>query len=252
MATGNPDIRLQEVPTPPHLPTGALDEGLLEQRPEKKIRKLLLLTPILSILVGGGLFVAEVTLIAVVLSSPGTLGINDDIALSSAQRYVLGAITIVMLVEAFLLGTIDTGVERRRIKVLKHRQKLIEKHLQSLKDSVRSSGADMTDSSAVLSSDRLALLLIGHLEVSENTDPRSLMDDVKESTQELAELQLEINKDTLQYVAALLFELASFLWKWALALLVISNNWISVGVAIAGGVVYPVVVFWQKSLMPKR
>ncbi len=112
----------------------------------------------------------------------------------------------------------------RRVKVLKRRQNLIEKYLQSLKDSVRLPGADMTDSSAVLSSDRLALLLIG---VSENTDPHSLMDDMKESAQEVAELQLEINKDTgptLQYVAALLFELANFLWKWALTLLVISNN----------------------------
>ena len=51
-------------------------------------------------------------------------------------------------------------------------------------------------------------------------------------------------------MASLVFDLAAFLWKWALALLVISNNWVSVGLAIAGGVVYPLVVFWQKAIHP--
>ena len=63
-------------------------------------------------------------------------------------------------------------------------------------------------------------------------------------------LNQELNCHTLNYMANLVFELASFLWKWALALLVISNNWLSVGVAIAGGVIYPLVTFWQKAIDP--
>ena len=67
---------------------------------------------------------------------------------------------------------------------------------------------------------------------------------------QLKELNMELNSHTLRYVAALVFDLAAFLWKWALALLVISNDWLSVGLVIAGGVVYPLVVFWQKAIHP--
>ena len=63
-------------------------------------------------------------------------------------------------------------------------------------------------------------------------------------------MEEELNNHTLRYMASLVFDLAAFLWKWALALVVISNNWLSVGVAIAGGVVYPLVVFWQKAIDP--
>ena len=57
-------------------------------------------------------------------------------------------------------------------------------------------------------------------------------------------------KETGQPYSEIHGDLAAFLWKWALALLVISNNWLSVGVAIAGVVVYPLVVFWQIVLFP--
>jgi hypothetical protein len=67
---------------------------------------------------------------------------------------------------------------------------------------------------------------------------------------QVKELNQELNNHTLQYMASLVFDLATFLWKWALTLLVISNNWLSVGLAIAGGVVYPLVVFWQKAIHP--
>ena len=67
---------------------------------------------------------------------------------------------------------------------------------------------------------------------------------------QLKELNMELNNHTLKYMAALVFDLATFLWKWALALLVISNDWLSVGLVIVGGVVYPFVVFWQKAIHP--
>ena len=66
----------------------------------------------------------------------------------------------------------------------------------------------------------------------------------------MKELNMELNNHTLKYMAALVFDLASFLWKWALALLVISNDWLSVGLVIVGGVVYPLVVFWRKAIHP--
>ena len=67
---------------------------------------------------------------------------------------------------------------------------------------------------------------------------------------QLKELYQELNNHTLRYMASLVFDLAAFLWKWALTLLVISNNWVSVGVAIGGGVVLPVLTFWQKAIHP--
>ena len=67
---------------------------------------------------------------------------------------------------------------------------------------------------------------------------------------QLHELNQELNHHTLNYMANLVFDLATFLWGWALALLVISNNWLFVGVAIAGGVVYPLVKFWKKAIDP--
>lgn len=221
---------------------------------EAEFRRFLYHVPIISIIVGGALFLAEVAVIAMVLASPSTLGISDAVALKSEQRYLLGAVTIVMLVEAFLLGVIDTGVERRRIKILKAQRHLRQQYLNKLKESVHSPpGTEGTD--GAVSPNRLVSLVVDNLKLSE-TDGRSnfeqLSEGVKDSVQEVAVLKQEVNKHTLHYIATLVFELASFLWKWALTLLVISNNWISVSVAIAGGIVYPVVVFWQKNLLPKR
>ncbi len=258
MATEPADFQLLEKSPPSptiHQPTPHfVGEG--KRREEEplatRVKRFLLHLPMISILVGGALFLAEVTLIVIVLSAPGALGISDDIALLPEQRYLLGSVTIVMLIEAFLLGIIDTGKERKRARALKTRQHLAEKHLRKLKQARSPTGT--SDQSTVPLSPDLASLLIDHFDVSQGNDDgfdfSQWSKDLMESVQEVAELRKAVNRHTLQYVASLLFELASFLWKWALTLLVISNNWISVSVAIAGGVVYPVVVFWQKSILP--
>ena len=44
------------------------------------------------------------------LAAPRTVGISEDAALTRAQRGVLGAVSVLMLVEAVLLGIIDIGI----------------------------------------------------------------------------------------------------------------------------------------------
>ena len=77
--------------------------------PKERLRRFFLGIPIISLLVGGALFIAEVTVIVLVLASPETVGISEDAALSRVQRGVLGGVSIVMLIEAVLFGTIDIG-----------------------------------------------------------------------------------------------------------------------------------------------
>ena len=47
-------------------------------------------------------------------------------------------------------------------------------------------------------------------------------------------VQKESQRLRVKHAAHLIFDLAAFLWKWTLALLVISNDWLSVSVTIAG------------------
>ena len=76
----------------------------------KRLKKFYILgVPILSLLVGGALLLIEVVIIILVLADPEALGIAEDVALTAAQRGVLGAVSIVMLIEAVILGVIDIG-----------------------------------------------------------------------------------------------------------------------------------------------
>ena len=65
----------------------------------------------ISIFVGVVLLAAEVSVIGtVVISDPSDLRLPMEMALSKAQRIVLGLATVVMLTEAVVFGTIDIGI----------------------------------------------------------------------------------------------------------------------------------------------
>ena len=97
-------------PQSPHAPdnfTDDRDDTLLPAT--RKLRNFFLGIPIISLVVGGVLLIAEVAIIILVLAAPRTVGISEDAALTRAQRGVLGAVSVLMLVEAVLLGIIDIG-----------------------------------------------------------------------------------------------------------------------------------------------
>lgn len=268
MATHTDDLQLVQRSTEASSPTqptspqpadpGSEGEGSRLPQATVRVQRFFLGLPILSIIVGGALLLAEVIIITLVLAAPDVVGIAERDQLTTAQRAVLGVVSVVTVVEAFLLGTIDTGSERRRAKLSKLRRNLAIKHLNRLRGAVRSEGEHVdtfgSPDESPLSLQQLSGLLVDQFNLTQystlHLSPAQLRAELKETREEIKELQREVNHHTLRYIAALIFDLASFLWKWALALLVISNNWVSVGVAIAGGVVYPVVVFWKKSLNP--
>lgn len=268
MATNTDDLQLVQrsteasSPTQPSSPLQAqpgseAGESRLPQA-TVRVKRFFLGLPILSIIVGGALLLAEVIIITLVLAAPDVVGIVEDVQLTNAQRGVLGAVSVVMVVEAFLLGTIDTGSEHRRAQLTKLRRNLAIQHLNKLRSAVGSEHVDTSGPppDSALSLQQLSSLLVDQFNIAQystvHLSPAQLRAELKATKEEVQQLQQEVNHHTLQYIAALIFDLASFLWKWALALLVISNNWVSVGVAIAGGVVYPVVVFWKKSLNPNN
>ena len=226
-----------------------------------RVRNYPLAFPIVSLLVGAALLLAEVVIILLVLAFPEVVGIKDGTQLTGSQRAVLGAVSLVVMAEAFLVGTIDTGSERRRARAIKTQRKLAEKHLAILRKAIRS-GEDATDDpdSPFLSPRELGGLLVDQLDLSQYLQAVTAraaaarlreVEDVAATEEEMLVLDSELNHGTVQYAARLVFDLASFLWKWAIAILVIRNNWVSVGVTIAGGVVYPMVMFWQKFLVSK-
>jgi hypothetical protein len=230
-----------------HTLASADDRDLL---PKEKLKRFFLGIPIVSLLVGGALLIAEVVVIILVLVSPETVGISEEAALSRVQRGVLGGVSIVMLIEAVLFGTIDIGTNRQRARLIKTQRQLLMKQLDKLRSEENVDGLK-----SVFSLQQVGQLLedqiISTERIRRRLKPSLLPEVIDETAQELKELNTELNNHTIKYMAALVFDLASFMWKWALALLVISNNWLSVGLVIAGGVVYPLVVFWQKAIHPK-
>ena len=78
--------------------------------PQEKVKRFLLATPLLSLLVGGILLVIEATVIIVFLVSPRRLGIAEESELTRAQRAVLGTVSVVMFIEAIALGSFDIGM----------------------------------------------------------------------------------------------------------------------------------------------
>ena len=98
---------ISQQPPPEHTPA-ANEEGhsLL---PQERLKRFFLAVPLLSFLVGGALLLVEVTVIVLVLVAPTTVGITEELALSEAQRGVLGAVSVVMLIEAVAFGIIDIG-----------------------------------------------------------------------------------------------------------------------------------------------
>lgn len=85
----------------------SVDNSLL---PKDRLKRFFLTVPILSLIVGGTLLLAEVTVIVLVLTVPAAVGVTEDVALTSVQRGVLGGVSIVMLIEAVLFGVIDIGI----------------------------------------------------------------------------------------------------------------------------------------------
>ena len=82
----------------------SVDNSLL---PKDRLKRFFLTVPILSLIVGGTLLLAEVTVIVLVLTVPAAVGVTEDVALTSG---VLGGVSIVMLIEAVLFGVIDIGI----------------------------------------------------------------------------------------------------------------------------------------------
>ena len=80
--------------------------------PQERLKRFFLAAPFLSLLVGGALLVVEVIIIVLVLATPSRVGISDDVALTKGQRAVLGAVSIIMLIEAVAFGVIDIGAFR--------------------------------------------------------------------------------------------------------------------------------------------
>ena len=219
-----------------------------------KVEVFLRSIPILSVIVGGTLLLLELVVIAIVLAGPNLFGLSEEFALLPKYRYTLGAATIVIVIEALILGISDTGYAGRKLKkrqdtALNHFSKLraVGKKLRDQ----RSSDPDSPDSpTGVVPPEQLFGLMVDNFKIIHPTlsciSSSKWMEQDKETTEQAA--KRHTRQAILQYIAALIFEMAKFLWKWALAILVIRNNWISVGVTIAGGVFYPVVVVWQKCL----
>ena len=93
---------------PEHTP--ATNEEGHSLLPQERLKRLFLAVPLLSLLVGGALLLTEVTVIVLVLVAPTTVGISEELALTKAQRGVLGAVSIIMLIEAVVFGIIDIGI----------------------------------------------------------------------------------------------------------------------------------------------
>ena len=207
--------------------------------------------PILSIIVGGTLLLLELVVIAIVLAGPNLFGLSQEFALLPKYRYTLGAATIVILIEAFVLGISDTGYTGRK---LKKRQDMALNHyskLRTIGKKLRDQRSGEPDSphspTGVLPPEQLFELMVDNFNIIHpSLSSISSLEQDKKTAEQVA--KRHTREAILQYIAALIFEIAKFLWKWALAILVIRNNWISVGVTITGGVFYPVVVVWQKCL----
>ena len=60
-----------------------------------------------SLIVGGSLLFTDIILAIVALSSPEAVGISEDDALSKGQRGFLGFITLIIIIEGFVIATCD-------------------------------------------------------------------------------------------------------------------------------------------------
>ena len=105
-------ISFQPSQPPPDTPHTSSTDGQdnTSLLPHERLKSFFLGVPILSILVGGAVLIAEVVIIILVLAVPETVGLAEDVALTRAQRGVLGGVSIVMLIEAVIFGVIDIGI----------------------------------------------------------------------------------------------------------------------------------------------
>ena len=78
--------------------------------PKDRLKRFFTTVPVLSLIVGGALLTAEVTVIVLVLTAPSLVGVTEDAALTPVQRGVLGGTSIILLIEAVLFGVIDIGI----------------------------------------------------------------------------------------------------------------------------------------------
>lgn len=85
-------------------------DGGSDLLPKEKLRRFFMGVPILSLIVGAILLIAEVTIIVLVLAAPGAVGISEELQLTRAQRGVLGGISVLMVIEAVALGLVDIGI----------------------------------------------------------------------------------------------------------------------------------------------
>ena len=61
----------------------------------------------LAVIVGAVLLLLEAIIILLTLAYPGSVGIAHEGFLTTAQRRVLGAATVVMMLEAIIIGAVD-------------------------------------------------------------------------------------------------------------------------------------------------
>ena len=80
-----------------------------ELLPKERLKRFFIAAPLLSLIVGGALLIAEVTIIVLLLAAPSRVGISEELALTKTQRGVLGGVSIIMLIEAVAFGVIDIG-----------------------------------------------------------------------------------------------------------------------------------------------
>lgn len=195
--------------------------------------------PHLSIAVGVIIVVVQLVIIALALGSPRVLDLFENVAnpgsnetitvvLSTEQRISLGIATFVIIIEAIVFGSIQSYREFKQA-VNKASQK-------------QPSGDEADGQSNVPT--------VGNpLIQEESSSSYSTFNQQSGNYFALhSVMKKSVQSQVAHYVAEVIFNVVDFLWKWTLALLVIRNNWLSVAVAIAGGIGFHVLEIWKSFL----
>jgi hypothetical protein len=172
---------------------------------------------IVSIVLSVVFVLIELVIIILFLAKPSMFGIDEKERLTPDQRRVLGTITAVVFVEALLLGIFDLSIVYLEIEWLKRRDNRVQDEIDELKKQTKL-----------------------------NMNQQKKVNRLGNAHERLTEKE---SKLTFNYVAGLLGKLVYFIGGWTLVLLVISNNWLSVGVAIFTAVIYPGIEFWTNYII---
>ena len=201
------------------------------------------LFPHFSILVGVIIIVGQLVVIALALGSPQSLGLfenvahpgfsNETVVLNTEQRISLGVATFVIIVEAIVFGSIQSYREFRRAV--------------NKASGIRPSQGNVNEQEEADSN----VPTLGNPLIQE--DSSSFYNSFNQQTPLRQDSYIDLHPSmqklvrslVVRYVAEVAFEVVDFLWKWTLALLVIRNNWLSVAIAIVGGIGYHILAVWK-------